>query len=553
MRTRRGDAEVERTKPGSSLDFRLEYENSKKWTDDDPRDGIGEEGELEDIFDELDVKRMVKKLEKAVKSYLNGDKGAQNELRARGKEMDRVLGEDRALTVVRHLKGSVDNKKVKEALEIAKDVIGGKKAMTRIDRIAMKIARVIVGKAREGDYYVVRKDSGFVDVKGQEHTLKKGEIWEVSKTGKVIRLLVLRDRRKYYVDVAEEVLGGIIRNRIFKKVDRDEMPSDPNSWTDEMFVDFGKKNILSLKKALLGEVAAAARKILVMPSSVNATLDNGKYYFRKSYSANTYVGSSTSIDYKDVKWPRDFEEVLDSARSRGNLYLIVKPAMDDIQVSKITKTTTSTVNVEGEQIKAPFVGKIRIQSKDERGAILKSMFALVNPGALTKEVERIDAQESSVAQQEIVEAVRGKLEEAVNDYLVGLGEIDVDTRWTWDPGQKGGWDDPSWDPYVDEVIYDVDVEVDVPYFIVLDAAKITDEQLDKATWDEGEAIRKSLKGMGRWQLEEIPFSFDIAGVQESSAMVNSMTLNGDISLVLSPEPDDEALAEVLTERDGRDE
>jgi hypothetical protein len=59
--------------------------------------------------------------------------------------------------------------------------------------------------------------------------------------------------------------------------------------------------------------------------------------------------------------------------------------------------------------------------------------------------------------------------------------------------------------------------------------------------------------MGRWQLEEIPFSFDIAGVQESSAMVNSMTLNGDISLVLSPEPDDEALAEVLTERDGRDE
>jgi len=140
MRTRRGDAEVKRTKPGSSLDFRLEYENSKKWTDDDPRDGIGEEGELEDIFDELDVKRMIKKLEKAVKSYLDGAKGAEDKLRAMGKEMDRVLGEDRALTVVRHLKGSVENKKVKEALEIAKDVIGGKKAMDRFDRIAMKIA-----------------------------------------------------------------------------------------------------------------------------------------------------------------------------------------------------------------------------------------------------------------------------------------------------------------------------------------------------------------------------------------------------------------------------
>jgi len=140
MRTRRGDAEVERTKPGSSLDFRLEYENSKKWTDDDPRDGIGEEGELEDIFDELDVKRMIKKLEKAVKSYLDGAKGAEDKLRAMGKEMDRVLGEDRALTVVRHLKGSVDNKKVKKALEITKDVIGGKKAMDRFEKIAMKIA-----------------------------------------------------------------------------------------------------------------------------------------------------------------------------------------------------------------------------------------------------------------------------------------------------------------------------------------------------------------------------------------------------------------------------
>jgi hypothetical protein len=141
VRTRRGDAEVERTKPGSTLEFRLEYDNSKKWTDDDPRDGIGPEGELEEIFDELDVKRMVKKLEKAVKSYLNGDKGAQDKLRAIGKEMDRVLGADRALTVVRHLKGSVDNDKVKKALEIAKDVIGGKKAMDRFDRIAMKVAR----------------------------------------------------------------------------------------------------------------------------------------------------------------------------------------------------------------------------------------------------------------------------------------------------------------------------------------------------------------------------------------------------------------------------
>jgi hypothetical protein len=140
MRTRRGDAEVKRTKPGSTLDFRLEYDNSKKWTDDDPRDGIGPDGELEAIFDELDVKRMIKKLEKAVKSYLDGNKGAEDELRARGKEMDRVLGEDRALTVVRHLKGSVDDKKVKKALEIAKDVIGGKKAMDRFEKIAGKIA-----------------------------------------------------------------------------------------------------------------------------------------------------------------------------------------------------------------------------------------------------------------------------------------------------------------------------------------------------------------------------------------------------------------------------
>ena len=142
----RADAEVERTAPGSNNDFRLEYDNSKKWTDDDPRDGIGDPDEREELFDDLSVKRMVKKLEKAVKKHLDAKDGATEDIKAVVKEMDTVLGQDVAKTVVRAIYETVNDEKVKKVVGIAKGIMteGRKSSMNRFDRIALKVAHTLM-------------------------------------------------------------------------------------------------------------------------------------------------------------------------------------------------------------------------------------------------------------------------------------------------------------------------------------------------------------------------------------------------------------------------
>ena len=121
---------VERTAPGSKNKWRITYDSgSKKWTNDRPGDRRGDPEELEELFDDLTVKRGLRRLEQAVNAYVGG--GSEDAIRKAVEEFELHAGADAARTAIRKVY-SIENtelkqnetdlqKKVVEGLAVAKD------------------------------------------------------------------------------------------------------------------------------------------------------------------------------------------------------------------------------------------------------------------------------------------------------------------------------------------------------------------------------------------------------------------------------------------------
>jgi len=147
---------VERTAPGSKNDWRVTYNTgSKKWTNDRPGDGKGDPEELEETFDDLTVKRGLKRLEKAVNAYIKG-KGTKA-IKEAVEALEVHAGKDAAKTAIRKVH-SIENtelkqnetdlqKKIVEGLGIAKDHLNRDRKgseMRRAARELIKMARSLM-------------------------------------------------------------------------------------------------------------------------------------------------------------------------------------------------------------------------------------------------------------------------------------------------------------------------------------------------------------------------------------------------------------------------
>jgi len=424
--------------------------------------------------------------------------------------------------------------------------------MKDVARELLKVARELIAKARKGDYYVVRKDSSFVDTEDREIDLKKGEIWEIKSTGRVTRLLVLRNRRQTYVDVAEEVLGGIIRNRIFQKVDRDDILPDPSSWTDKMFVEFGKKNVSKIARALLpGLRKAAIEELKKLPSSLLATKMADDRYDIYHGGINSKFSKGISLPVKDVKWPKDIEEVMEFAEKRSNVMgWIIEPAAKNLPVNRITTTQTTKLLVEGEEIRTEFKGTVSLH-KAMWGWTITAIWKM-DPAKVTAELNRIDAKELSEDQSEIVQDINNGLEEAVATLVDEMEAIEIeDLETSWDGGQQGGYTDPSWDPYIEEITYENEYEKAIPFDELLQRIGIQESWLDDAQMTAREAIRRGMKGVGTIDLVDVMFDFGSGGEHYLDATVSTLVLGPSaLEFVVTPGvPDnvDEDIRDKLTE------
>ena len=162
MRSRRrlSAPQVDRTKPGSKLDFRVTYEDYQRWTEDRPGDGVSPDhkGELEKLFKSGDVQRSLKVLEKAVVGYAKG--GNKEPVNTAADAMATDAGKDVSLTVIQQIEKAEkkqletsENKdyqtKLIEGLTMAKERI--RKASTYAE-IAERLTAALVSASAVGYY-----------------------------------------------------------------------------------------------------------------------------------------------------------------------------------------------------------------------------------------------------------------------------------------------------------------------------------------------------------------------------------------------------------------
>ena len=113
---------VERTQPGSKLDWRVTYDSgNKKWTNDRPGDGKGDPEERKNLFDDLTVQRGIDRLEKAIVAYAHG-RGHSKVIKNAVELFEQYAGVEAARTAVRAIHKAVKGKDeaVEKGAEIAK-------------------------------------------------------------------------------------------------------------------------------------------------------------------------------------------------------------------------------------------------------------------------------------------------------------------------------------------------------------------------------------------------------------------------------------------------
>ena len=110
-------------------------------------------------------------------------------------------------------------------------------------------------------------------------------------------------------------------------------------------------------------------------------------------------------------------------------------------------------------------------------------------------------------ERELVMDLRRKLEDDIGEALAKDEPFEVyNVRWHWDKGQRGGWDDPSWDPYVDEVSY----KAPEKWLIEWDDLNTH----DTSDLDAAELValyKKVLISFHQIELEDVMFDFDELG------------------------------------------
>ena len=242
-------SKVERTKPGSKLDFRVTYDTgSKKWTNDRPGDGKGDPEEREELFDDLTVKRGIERLERAVSAYAagKGEKGIQNAV----EHLEQYAGVDAARTVVRAIYKAVkgNDDKIEKGVAIAKDHVnrGRKKDAMNPAVELLKIARELIEFPANG---LKRADSvhGIFWPSDIEVAAKRARL---RYTGKVQETRLGGGAKTYYIGVPGMRVTRSNSATIQVFVPLDDSPAEVKSSDSDIRSIRGIRNLSGLISAL---------------------------------------------------------------------------------------------------------------------------------------------------------------------------------------------------------------------------------------------------------------------------------------------------------------
>jgi hypothetical protein len=170
--------------------------------------------------------------------------------------------------------------------------------------------------------------------------------------------------------------------------------------------------------------------------------------------------------------------------------------------------------------------------------IISSILKIAETVSMTPEEEK-----------DLIRELKQGLDEALDSGFRTDEPYDVeDVSWSWDKGQRGGMTDPSWDPYIDEINYDMPKK----WIINWDDFSISSD-IDITDLDMPERIaimNKVLASFHSVVLDDVVFHFDKLGKQECKVTIThaEATQKG-IEVKFDVKVDEEDLTERAEKRD----
>ncbi len=406
---------------------------------------------------------------------------------------------------------------------------------TKIAKELVKIARELAGK---GIVATVRKGDVYTDVG------YRGPIHEYSSSGHYAYAEVLGEKggnyilhikgwktdKKVEMPVAE--FEELIRN---KKIEKSNAEDWTENWTDKDWDIFIKKNIATLAAPVIKNIRQKIAKELKEEKKKvrEGVVVNGRLKSRYSefyiyvYLGNVYFGKGKGIpmgvESSDVLKHPTFVKLLSKS---------LKPV-----------EFTLPMMIGGEKFEAKYRAEILL---GDSATSLQLKAVLVNADELTKaapDQETIDQLFESLADDMLM-----YIDEAIETDVVDWTP-DVEFEYHVEPAQRGGWTDPSWDAYVDEMYFEPDTfERTMDWSFVIENTKIADEMksLEKlgVKVDLTSIARKILKGFGSLRIEDIDTD-TLAGSTNATATIKKVDNAGVHYQIVLDEPDDSAATAIM--------
>ena len=396
----------------------------------------------------------------------------------------------------------------------------------------VRVAREVVATIHIGDRYEVIK--GVDDFKGREGVLA---IFKIESDKLNVQTDWSGGSSRYWID--RKWFEEQLRSRNVVKTNKLTLDA-PEDWHADHWIAFGKEHAKAIARIVGPIILRKAREAIresVKP--IETAISHGQIIEKaKKFSKYIHLGKEDL----PKTWSGELERANSSSWGVGYMLEGAATQMGHA-FTQFRDRKQVPVVIEGQTVMGEFEGEGELINQFS----LNLKYTLVNEKEILEEVRKFEAPEQEA---EIIKERRRALIDDISEGLVDE-TISVDNvKWSWDPGQRGGRTDPSWEAYVEEVDWKepVNVIIDWLFFKTL--------PIDNLGMDSEEIYKKVIKGFGMFTLEDITVDFDELGTHSCKVIVKpvGVTFKGIEIMISGITPSENALEEAAAEYDeGRNE
>jgi len=387
----------------------------------------------------------------------------------------------------------------------------------------VRLAKEVVATVRKGDMYE--------SVHGEGTPLWEKKVFIVHEIKGDTIVFRADNFPSYEREMNKQEFEKGLRERKFVKTEGKDAPTRWDYYAWLRFANYHKDKVV---RTMLPTVLRLVKKIMDYPiKPMKVWIEDDKIMGAR-YTKNVWFSDDT---FKGIKWSGELEPMNELGSS--TLKNIADTLKDKLfaSISRMKDRKDVELLLDDQKMTGKLVGSF---VKDYRGDY-QIKYELSNAGEILRELRHIEMGELQELLEEHRRLFFDKVDKAISD---GAPYVIDNVKWSWDPGQKGGWDDPSWDPYVEEINWDYPDSVLIGWDDLFGSGE--EEIVD----DETAFYEKVLKNYGDIVLEDVEFDFSPLPTFPCRVTIKPVVKSNGVELVFNKiDPGKDTLEEAAEEHD----